>query len=1457
MARQKRKRLNRKFLAILLAVLLGVPILGLVFGRLYYGATFWERLVDKVFPEDPAVYVAQADELRAAGQIDQAEQAYARALRNSTNSEHFYKMATLQLDWSQDQNLTRDERRQKQLRALGYLQAALRIAPDNLDARKLLADMYWGSRQWTRYLEESDKLLAADPDDHLTYSRRGAAYAQLARANPTRYSDDALENFRNAIDRKPDEPSYWQQLAEFLSHLDRPAEAEETFLKAIETNGDNPALRVAYARFLLGRGRRDAAEQQITEAVRRAPHDPQGLRALAQLHIIDRNYELAAKELRQALSIDPADYRTALLLAEIQSRQRQRTEAVQTLRDALAAVADDDTRAGAVLAATTALNYGLANALLDCIEAGDLPGDTLQEVRRLHAALAESGGNEGLKDKIGGRIALLEGDLPGATSQLESALAVLGTHDRQIAALLAEMYIRQRLPGKADQLLDTLLADPLYRDDPMVLLGKARLLTQFNDYDRAAQFAQRAAKADPNQPEAQHLLELLDVLRGRAIALPAGRQPTNEERRLLRNQALMLWSDGRRDEAIDLLTELQKSVGSDPAILDLLLLFLLEQSRADEARAILTDAIRKEPENDRLKFLLTVLDEPDRSRRFQMHMDRAEKITDPFDRAVQKALVCDAFGNTVQYVHCLKEALALRPGSVWVIDRLFHRALLAKDWPLADEAIRATDTAGIPLAAQMYRAELAVARDRFADAIDILQRLCTQQPANKKARTLLGACYLQTGRLDAAEQAFQAVLATDRNYAQAILGMVELTERTANWPQHAQWIQRAWNDPRLRANPYIRQRYMLLSEQRADLQDIRSRIIPQRERMLRENPNDLANRLQLAGLYERTDQLDKAESMLRSVYDAAPKSVEAARPLASFLARRGRSEDLTALLDRLIGQADDPLGALLLAARLTASSNPEAAEALYRRGVEQFSSDPRGHQAYAAFLAQREQWPAAAAQLAQAVRLRGDSTALRKLLILYQIQAGLYDQAAAQIDDSLAQDAEDAEALSLKGLLAMRQGAWDQARASLDRAIALAGDYPVPLLYRAEWFLHTGDVAAAHADIDRARRLAKDPNTLLQVAALYEALGHGEAARDVYRDLLQQNPDRLDAMNNLLRLCFRLEWWPLLERLLADARRTHPQDPAYVLAEAEMWLRRGNHAKRARALGDVLQLTGASPVVLSEYLDALFDAAEYDQVLRTVQQYRDQPAYRTWVEAWRAAVLARRGETDSADQIFRDALTAADDPAQLDRIIRQVARGYGPRKAAERLAEWIAALRPRDGNAWALVGEMQRSAGLFTEAAKSFTQARDLAANPAQRARIEFLLATTAEAAGQYRQAAEHYLAGLKDAPGDVAGCNNLAYLYAEHLGAAEKALPYARRALEAQPDNSNVLDTYGWVLAKLGRFQEAVAVLERAERLSAESALLCYHLGSVYEKLRRLCIRYSAKRCSASHRRKLPRNRV
>ncbi len=86
--------------------------------------------------------------------------------------------------------------------------------------------------------------------------------------------------------------------------------------------------------------------------------------------------------------------------------------------------------------------------------------------------------------------------------------------------------------------------------------------------------------------------------------------------------------------------------------------------------------------------------------------------------------------------------------------------------------------------------------------------------------------------------------------------------------------------------------------------------------------------------------------------------------------------------------------------------------------------------------------------------------------------------------------------------------------------------------------------------------------------------------------------------------------------------------------------------------------------------------------------------------------------------------------------------------------------------------------------------------------------------------------------PDNVVMMNNLAYVLAVQGKELQRAKGLALKVVAREPSNAGYLDTLGWVLFRMGEYEEARKVLEKAAELDPREAEIADHLGKVYEQL-------------------------
>ncbi len=99
----------------------------------------------------------------------------------------------------------------------------------------------------------------------------------------------------------------------------------------------------------------------------------------------------------------------------------------------------------------------------------------------------------------------------------------------------------------------------------------------------------------------------------------------------------------------------------------------------------------------------------------------------------------------------------------------------------------------------------------------------------------------------------------------------------------------------------------------------------------------------------------------------------------------------------------------------------------------------------------------------------------------------------------------------------------------------------------------------------------------------------------------------------------------------------------------------------------------------------------------------------------------------------------------------------------------------------------------------------------------------------QWDQAEADFRRALEIRPDQPQVLNYLGYSLVIKNMKLDEALDMIERAAAARPDSGYIIDSLGWVLFQLGRFEEAVEHMERAAELMPVDPVVNDHLGDVY----------------------------
>lgn len=428
--------------------------------------------------------------------------------------------------------------------------------------------------------------------------------------------------------------------------------------------------------------------------------------------------------------------------------------------------------------------------------------------------------------------------------------------------------------------------------------------------------------------------------------------------------------------------------------------------------------------------------------------------------------------------------------------------------------------------------------------------------------------------------------------------------------------------------------------------------------------------------------------------------------------------------------------------------------------------------------------------------------------------------------------------------------------------------------------LHQGELQTALARLqvyfdERLSIEAMEPYRLL--AEILAALGRPQDLIPWLESLYRQDRTNVPLAYALAEKYLEAETFDKAEALYVDLIARAPTTVGFRNL-ADLYRKTGKMESLLKVLGEAVAATSSLEPLETEGHRIAEDGPLVEKLVETAQaQYRSQPKQFPFSRRLAVALLALNGKRyEPAKEFFDLAIEAKPEQAadlsltwglgllvdeQYARAAEVFRRGLAREVAGEEKAElhfYLAAALEMDGRTEEAVAAARRAAKLRpndprflgrvawilyhgkrnAEAAAAYrelidkfdadhdsTEVRDVLRE------ARFVLSNIAATEQQFSQAEEWLEQILDEFPGDAGALNDLGYLWADQNKNLLRAHRMIRAAVDKDPENAAYRDSLGWVLYRLGRFQEAVPELEKALSLAPDPVVLD-HLGDACHSL-------------------------
>jgi tetratricopeptide (TPR) repeat protein len=1186
-----------------------------------------------------------------------------------------------------------------------------------------------------------------------------AAVADLSKLVNDQRSNDMLPGFvldavkqilpRERMDRKELQPI----VKELQTAIDKVT--TDTFTVAVERKILDPRIYTAYGERLRDKGQEEEAVKTVKQGLENSKAATDLVKRefgvcdlwLAK-HYLAQKRNQDAKPHIDAL-ISHVDWKPwgQLMLGYSLVIEDKFEQAAPPLQEAVQKLGDNNGTAHA-LYGLCMLRRGYITQGKDHLERGKALGaDGAQFRAWLTLALAEAGETEAALQMAKNIVGAAGGKgeaVSGVSKALEGELRMrLGDLDR------AEECLKDAL-GKTDPRLQ-----------PAVLMSQAQL---------------RIAKKD--WPGAKALLEQV-------------KQDDNFAYRAYATEFRHLEQTGNTAEAMKALSDGRKRFPNNGLLLSMQVYNLMSAKKFDDARVVLLEERKRQPEKD-LPFLL---------------------LSEVFDGA----------GKSEQAVGILEEAVKQFPKEASIklrlADKLIERGRTVEAGPIL--ASLEGDPNVNPSLVEYLKAARAAKDGDFEKSAIIVEEAHKRDPNNPMLKILKAKLLAQRGEFEGASREMRA--AVDQGPQRGNTSLLFDTLLADGKIADASQVLR---DAQLRGQtdvvPGLRRKLVRLLAQREQMAELERELAA----MLTDRPSESDVALAV-NIYQGIKQEDKAKAIIADALARAPESLVLNEVnIALMLDRKEESQaqaKIAELFKKPVFLKSPTLHALKTRAFISKGDLEMALNAV-NFGLEREKSP--NNPALAALKVQvllRLNRDSEAEAFAVQIKKAVPQLPPAKYLLARAYEALGQTEKAFELLTELAQaDPGDANAAHHYLRLLIARGQFGDLEPAIERFIEAnskrenAKENPLLLGVLAEYHATRGDVNKAKLVLKRLEK-TQDMSVVVPYLRGVVAFSEGRLA-DAEKALQLAMTDPTGHIpSTFLMAQIRSQQGRVDDslRLLGRIAKS-PDSPAAVpLLRATLMVRTGKLEEAEAACRDYLKLNpSARPFrqLLTQVLTQRgTDAAKQEalQIAETsLEQGVDNPLdFEVFLK-----VLMQAGRTDKALQIVTDQAVTKNRP-ELILAGGRACYAAGQFRESERYSKKLVGDEPNNLNAKLLLGDSLMKIGEMVDPKSE------------------------AERTDAFEKAAVQYREVLRAQPTNMIAANNLAWVVGIHLGRPHRAIEELQTAFKGELKETNkalpadVLDTIGFIHLKMDHYSDAQKYLEEAALRKPTSAEIQVHLGETYLK--------------------------
>ncbi len=646
--------------------------------------------------------------------------------------------------------------------------------------------------------------------------------------------------------------------------------------------------------------------------------------------------------------------------------------------------------------------------------------------------------------------------------------------------------------------------------------------------------------------------------------------------------------------------------------------------------------------------------------------------------------------------------------------------------------------------------------EKTQEQLDEIVAQDEQSPHVKMLKLLISA---RKGETDKAISIANSILEKDSNQTDAIFIMSNLHMRNKN-PESAITILKEGvkNNPEDIALRLQLGGIYAIQKDRANAEHVLNEIIALK-------PDNFSYRQRLVKFYIDIKEYDKAEMALRDAVNLDAEDESRKLMLVEFLAKYKSVKNAETELLTAIQNYPDAFNLKFAQAKLYEKIRPEQVNAIYKGIIELNGVGPEGLKARVAL-----------AQIA--------------------LKQKEYKQASKYVTEVLEENPRDSLALLIKGKLAL---------ANNDPVSAISAFRSVikdqPDMVEASQFLSIAHMLNKEPELAKETLMqsiesaGKNPKTYLNYARYLITQKKYDDANLEIEKALGVSPSSLDAMKMKLNIAALLNDKDMVASAIELIKKYHPKNSIGYQKSGDFNVALKNYDKAISEYEKAFELSGKMLPALASIIKVNLSAKDYTSAISRLEK-----------------IIEEKPENPIPKELLGEVYLAKKDYSKAEKYIKEAIN-----------------LNPKWSLPYTSLVKVYLEKNDISSAIATYKSALKIIPNDTT---IYARLAQVYERSKKFDDAINMYENILQLKPDDALASNNLAAILSDVRGDTESLRRAKELAIKFENSNQpGFLDTLGWVYYKTGEHSKAVELLVKVVDKQPQVALFQYHLGMAYYK--------------------------